>query len=113
LRSWTPRRPSAGLERRLWPAPPRVAHRSRVLPWLAPAMACGLLAILTLSQHGAARFSDDRQGMMLGMMLSNQSYAAYLPNSCQANNRLDTFEWTNGGGSASSMRFVSPDRGNE
>ena len=77
-------------------------------------MACGLAAFLTLNPHGSGTLVDARQAEMLGMTLSNQSYAAYLPNSYQpANNRLDNFEWTNGGGSASPMRFVSPGRGNE
>ncbi len=35
---------------------------------------------------------------MVAMILSNQSFAAYLPGSFQRNqNRWDTFEWTNTG----------------
>lgn len=43
------------------------------------------------------------QAPMVAMILSNQSYAAYLPGSFQRNqNRWDTFEWTNTGDFTSS-----------
>jgi hypothetical protein len=48
---------------------------------------------------------------MLAMILSNQSYAAYLPGSFQRNqNRWDTFEWTNTGRFPSSGEpFLRPE----
>jgi hypothetical protein len=48
---------------------------------------------------------------MLAVIMSNQSYAAYLPGSFQrAQNRWDTFEWTNQGYSGSSVAPFSPGR---
>ena len=52
-------------------------------------------------------------GPMVAVMMSNQSYAAFLPGGNQARQNMlprDTFEWTNGSGSTPSMRFPSPFR---
>jgi hypothetical protein len=47
--------------------------------------------------------ADGKHGPLVAMILSNQSYAAYLPGSFQrSQNRWDTFEWTNPGGFPSS-----------
>jgi hypothetical protein len=117
LRSWIPRRPSAGLERRLFHRPKRAPRpaRSWSWNWLVPVTACLLFASLILNQHGAASGSaTPRSGAMVALILSNQSYAAYLPGSFQrAVNRLDTFGWTNGGGSTSSMPSLSPFKAND
>lgn len=52
---------------------------------------------------GGPDASEFRQGPLVAMILSNQSYAAYLPGSFQQSaNRWDTFEWTNTGGFTSS-----------
>jgi hypothetical protein len=49
------------------------------------------------------------QAAMVAMGLSNQNFAAYLPGTFQPiANRLDTFEWTNGGNSKSSMGSLTP-----
>ncbi|MBE0545325.1 MAG: hypothetical protein IH623_28635 [Verrucomicrobia bacterium] len=51
---------------------------------------------------------------LVAVIMSNQSYAAYLPGSFQhVANRVDTFEWTNGGYSTSSMHSLSPGRTND
>jgi len=82
----------------------------RLITVLAPTAACLLLTVAMLRQPdeslvpgGAARAA------MLAMGLSNQNFAAYLPGSFQPTaNRLDTFEWTNGGYSTSSMDSLTP-----
>src|SRR5574339_256508 len=111
LRSWKPRRPSARLERLLFarPAPVRSLTANRVpMPWLAPAMACLVLATLALNPRGSSLPGGQP---LLGVILSNQSYAAYLPGSFQPEqNRWDTFEWTNHGQSGSSVAPFSPGR---
>jgi hypothetical protein len=55
LRSWAPRRPSAKLERRLFPHRPSPAEASPAfrLGWLAPATATLLLVGLLYNQRGA------------------------------------------------------------
>jgi hypothetical protein len=115
LRSWTPRRPSAGLERRLFRRPSSTPRPAHWLNWLVPATACLLFACLVLNQQGAAHVSaTPRAGTMVALILSNQSYAAYLPGSFQRSvNRLDTFGWTNGGSSTSSMHSLSPIKAND
>lgn len=108
LRSWTPRRPSPGLERR-WQH--RQAHHvplSRLLTVLAPTAACLLLTVSMVIQSGHVLLPDngDRAAMVTAG-LSNQNFAAYLTSSFQPTaNRLDTFEWTNRGYSKSSMRSL-------
>src|SRR5688572_6374659 len=102
LRSWKPRRPSARLEQRLFPRPqPAQQPAQRALPWLAPAMACLLFATLALHPPGTSLPGSQP---LMAVILSNQSYAAYLPGSFQREqNRWDTFEWTNHGQSGSSV----------
>lgn len=112
MHSWTLRGPSAGLERRLFPRPKRAVQPARLLNWLLPVTACLLFASLILNQHGTGNISaTPRSGAVVALILSNQSYAAYLPGSFKGSvNRLDTFEWTNGGSSTSSMHSLSPAR---
>ena len=109
LRSWKPRRPSARLERRLFPARnPSARPAPALAQWLAPAMACLLFATLALHPPGS---SVPGSQPLLAVILSNQSYAAYLPGSFQREqNRWDTFEWTNHGQSGSSVAPFSPGR---
>ena len=105
LRSWIPRRPSAKLTRRLFRRPAPVTRPAGIVFWLGPVTACLLFACVIVGQHGPANFSSaGRDDAIIAMVLSNQSYAAYLPGSFQpAANRLDTFEWTNRGYSNSTM----------
>jgi hypothetical protein len=83
--------------------------------WLGPVTACLLFICVVLSQHGAANFSPvSRQDAIVAVILSNQSYAAYLPGSFQRSaNRLDSFEWTNRGSSTSFMGSLPPGRTND
>ena len=87
LLSWTLRRPSAGLERRLFTvaAAPAEALLPFRLTWLAPVTAALMLMCVLFNQHYASAFSNSaRPGPLVAMILSNQSAAAYLPGSVQA-----------------------------
>jgi len=126
LRSWALRRPSARLNRRLFASHLAAGnHQSPIsdhpsptlrLAWLAPAAACLLLVCTLLGQRNSASSSTPTSaGSMVAMILSNQSYAAYLPGSFQPeqNALRNTFEWTNGSRSTSSIRFLSPIKAND
>ena len=104
LRSWTPRRPSAELERRLFGTPD--AAPAQELPtfrlgWLAPASVAALLFCVLLNQHaGAGLTGSASSGPMVAMILSNQSAAAYLTCTAQSeqnNLPADAFKWNGGG----------------
>ena len=100
LKSWVPRRPSPALERRLFGSPKTATPFSHSFAWLAPAAACVLVAVALAQQRDATALAlSSEHEQMIGMSLSNQSYAAYLPGSFQRQqNRWDTFGWTNRGG---------------
>ena len=72
--------------------------------WLSPVAACFLMVLVTSGMRpGEPLPGEFRQGPLVAMILSNQSYAAYLPESFQpSENRWDTFDWTNAGGFPSS-----------
>ena len=111
LRSWTLRRPSPGLERRLFGSKPRPSSLPRLITVLTPAAACVLLTVSMMKQSVHELLPNgDQRAAMVAMGLSNQNYAAYLPGTYQPTaNRVDTFEWTNRGYSNSSMdSFTSP-----
>ena len=105
LYSWTPRHPSAKLERRLFGARP--APVEALLPfrfgWLAPTtVALALMCVLFNQRYGAPSFAPTGASPMVAMILSNQSSAAYLPGSFQAeqnNLPADAFKWTRGSSS--------------
>lgn len=112
LRSWTLRRPSGKIERQLFPE----ASRARRCKWPelisvgAPVLACGLLTWATLQPPSVRLLpAEGPQTVMLALSLSNQHFAPYFMGNGQSPaNRLDTFEWTNGGYSQSSMRSLKP-----
>ena len=119
MRSWTPRRPSAGLKARVFGqsvAPDRA--RQLAFSWLAPATVCLLLLLFTFKQHDGelARLgSSSNQVPMMAVTLSNLSFAAYLPGSFvnERNSvRPDTLAWTNHGHSDSSMPSFPQSRTN-
>ena len=115
LRSWRPRRPSARLERRIFGTSGPAPDVRALMRVLVPAAACLILTMAMLNQPDRNEVSAAAgQGVVMAMSLSNQSYAAYLPGSfaCEAN-RLDTFRWTNGGGSPSSPFSISPGKTND
>ena len=125
LHSWTPRHPSAGLERRIfgeaaaesgvWACRAEAWRRRALMRVLIPAAACFILTMAMLNQPDRTGATvAAAQGAIMAMSLSNQSYAAYLPGSfaCEAN-RLDSFRWTNGGGSPSSKFSIPPAKTND
>ena len=112
LRSWRPRRASAGLKRKLFAAPVSASRRlAWVLGSLAPATAC---LLLTLAVFNSGNYDgSSRRAPLAAMILSNQSYAAYAPgNYRESENSLFsvTFDWTNRGVLTSSMPSFSRTR---
>src|SRR5208282_2800736 len=108
LRSWQPRRPSAGLKRRIFSTPPGTPRTAAFWGWLAPVTACALLTLLVFNSGNGLPVGSSNHGAMMAMVLSNQNYAAYAPDGSQnVQNRLAsvTFDWTNRGSSSSSIRF--------
>src|SRR5262249_7173224 len=82
--------------------------------WLAPAMAGLFLTCIILNQRNTPMASPATAPLIAMILSSNQSAAAYLPGSFQREqNRLpsDTFEWTNGSGSTSSISSLSESKG--
>ena len=127
LNSWAPRRPSPKLRRRIFADPLAracEAHASPITPegptlrfiWLAPAAACLLLALAIVGQRNGAPFPHPTNSMpIMAVILSNQSYAAYLPSSFQPeqNSLRNTFEWTNRSRSTTSKGSLSPMKEND
>jgi len=105
LKSWRPRRPSAGLERRLFGARSKVPSLTQAFGLLAPAVACLLfVGVIARQPEGRALQLGGDDEKLVAVLLSNQNYAAFLPGSFKnEQNRWDTFEWTNGGGFTSSI----------
>jgi hypothetical protein len=141
LRSWAPRRPSAKLKQRIFSANraaefsavhpiifithhasritqhvSRIAHllRPTSFRWLAPATAALFLTCILLNQRSAPMASPVTSPLIAMILSSNQSAAAYLPGSFQREQNgvpSDTFEWTNGSGSTSSISSLSESKG--
>lgn len=108
LNSWSPRRPSAGLKRRIFVASGRAAATPSA-HWLAPVTGCLLLAFVTFSPRMAA-FGNYSASMTNGSFtmaaISNSSLAAFLPHSLPLDwnvVQVTTFESTNRSHSPSSM----------
>jgi len=109
LRSWQPRHPSAGLKRRIFSARPVSPAPAAFLGWLAPVTACALLTLLVFNPASSLPGSSTSRAAMMGMVLSNQNYAAYASDGSQnVQNRLAsvTFDSTNRGSSSSTIRFT-------
>jgi hypothetical protein len=119
LRSWAPRRPSPKLEQRLFARRPARADEQRKTPhmsfaWLVPASAALMLVCLVFNQRNSTALASSGSGRLVAVILSNQSAAAYLPGSFHGEQNLltaDTFEWTNGSRSTSSISSLSSARG--
>jgi hypothetical protein len=104
LRSWTPRPPSPALEQRLFGRHRVPVSLPQFLSVLTPAAACLLVTVAMLRQPETGLLPDGAQRAVVALGMSNQNFAAYLSTSFQPTaNRLDTFGWTNGGCSQSSM----------
>ena len=114
LLSWTPRRPSKGLEARSFGEVPETAESlpDFRLSWLAPAAVAALLMCVLFNQRYGTTFEGARvSGPMVAMILSNQSAAAYLPGSVQAeqnNLPADAFKWSNSRGPTARFTSYSP-----
>ena len=126
LRSWLPRRPSPKLEQKLFGrrqsqialmAAPAAGGGSAVahhfdLSWLAPATLAVMLMCLMLNQRSLSAFnSGGSPHAMVVVALSNQSAAAWLPGSFPHDQNTiptETFEWTNGSRSNSSLDALGP-----
>src|ERR1017187_3254163 len=117
LLSWTPRRPSAGLERRIFIIRPATAEAppSFRFSWLAPTTAAlMLLCVLFNQRYGPAVSGSATPGPLVAMILSNQSAAAYLPGSVQAeqnNLPADAFKWTRRHDRAQGAAYLSTSKG--
>ena len=99
LRSWSPRRPSAVIERTLFghTEPEESPALSVRLNWFGPAMALLLLFCALFNQHNAMLSGSSQADYLAGLALSNQSSAAYLPGSfAREHNNLpiDRLEWS-------------------
>lgn len=110
LRSWTPRRPSLKLERRLFGRVVRRFTLPKLASVFAPVAACLLVTLAGLKQFETPILAEtDSRAGLVALSLSNQQYAPYLSGNGQSvANRWDTFEWTNRGGSQSSVRSFTP-----
>ena len=113
LQCWKPRRPSAGLKRALFGGHAEPSDTRLAFAWLAPAAACALLMLAAFTQRGASSISRPAPAAMMAMIMSNQSYCAYLPGSFTAeqNALRNTFEWTNRRASTSSIGSFLPVKG--
>ncbi len=113
---WTPRRPSARLERRIFAA--ASAPAEVLLPfrftWLAPVTAAlMLMCVLYNQRYTASLCPPGGAGPMVAMILSNQSAAAYLPGSFQAeanNLPADAFKWNRRHDPVSGTAYLSQPR---
>jgi hypothetical protein len=115
LRLWAPRRPSARLERRLFGGSP-VTQAVSQLPfavqlfggfrwrWLAPTtMALLLVCVFFGQRNSETLFHSVSSNSIVTVALSNQS-ASWVPDgSSRPQNGPETLEWTNAGGSTSSV----------
>ena len=121
LRSWAPRPPSPKLSQKLFPEPKTERPASPAAEpvfrfhWLVPATAALLLLCLVVNQHNTTPLTGGtRREPMVAMIMSNQSAISYLPGTFQREQNIllaDTFEWTNGSGSTSSISSLSPTKG--
>lgn len=115
LPSWQPRRPSAGLKRRLFAGPislmPRMAWFAG---WLVPAAACALLTFSVFTS-GNELGRSARPAPMMATLLSNQNYLSPAPESFRQgqNNWLSvTFDLTNRSGATSALSAFERSRTN-
>jgi hypothetical protein len=109
-----PRRPSARLKHKLFGNQAQTATGAGAgVHWLVPATALFLLACALWDQPSSVTQALHRHSPEVALVLSNQSAAPYVTAVYQrAHNRLaDSFEWTNGSNSFSSIGSLSPGRG--
>ena len=108
LRSWQPRRPAAAVKSRLFPNHEHKREFVWTIRWLAPTVACGLIALAGLRQESpfaslnpnarpATRFIEGDTSTIAGVTV---------------NRSPDFFEWTNRSGSALNERSFLPGKTN-
>ncbi len=114
LRSWTPRRPSPAVKRRIFAHGNQPVEEDSVaidgsgaavlqpapfrLGWFAPVTVSLLLACVLFNHHNSFVLSDSTGGPLVAAALSNQSAAAWLPGSFERSQNslpVDAFDWTN------------------
>jgi hypothetical protein len=114
---WAPRRPSARLEQRLFGHSPaaRAADqppfllpvlRAFHLRWLAPMTMALLLVCVLFGQHNSQTlFHSVSSNAIVAVALSNQSapWSSGSASRAQQGPNGETLEWTNAGGSTSSV----------
>jgi hypothetical protein len=117
LRSWQPRRPSAGLEQQIF-SRARTGMSFRIeITWafrlLAPAAACLLVAVSVLHQNSNLAREQYGSGPMTDMPASNV-LALLTVDYHQPHNDFSalTFEWTKRSSSTSSIGPFSPGKVN-
>jgi hypothetical protein len=107
-----PRRPSAKLKRKLFPARLHIPELPSGfgLGWLVPATAALLLTGVLVNQHiGPAASSQPDAEPLVATIMSNQSAAAYFTHGFQREQNAlpaDTFQFTNGAGFTSSIHSL-------
>ena len=107
LRSWRPRRPSAGLKRRIlrFTGEAEVPTARWLWSCVAPTMACALLTLMAFNRNGDGL----GQKPAMALILSSPSDAAQAADGAQtAENHLAavTFDWTNRSVFKSIIRFT-------
>jgi len=113
LRSWTPRRPSTKLRRRIFAnrdVSPGIASTDRfgARLWLAPVLGCFMVlsSLFNAKDHPMSSLDGGATNTLLATLISNQSSAAYLMagfHSRQNGLGVDSLEWTNARASLSSL----------
>lgn len=107
LRSWRPRRPSAGLKRRIFGFAGEADVPTARWLWscVAPTMACALLTMMAFNRNADGLASKPA----MDLILSSQNNAAYAAGGVQTEqNHLAsvTFDWTNRSVFRSIIRFT-------
>lgn len=105
LRSLEPRRPSAKIKRRLFPACAVHSEWARTLRWFAPVAACALMAVAVLQREG--NFHDAAGLRPAELVASNPAVLNYQP---EVNRWPVIFEWTNRSRSSLSIGSFSPEK---
>ena len=110
LRSWLPRRPSAGLKHRIFSSPqPARSATAWFVGSLAPVAACAFLSLVILNSGNGFPAGSRSRGAIIAMGLSNQSYTPFLSGGSQnRQNQVSSvfFDSTNGGVSPARVRLT-------
>ncbi len=104
LHGWRPRPPSSGLKRRIFSGAGDVPAAAWNWNFAAPALVCGLFALLLVHLNGGAELRGPQP--VRTMVLSNGSLAGgFSDRALEPENHLATvtFDWTNHGGFQSSI----------